>query len=295
MSRPRFKTRFDPEKTNPVSTWIDTRRSVITEREEKELTLLTAGMNLEGTKELRDIFGVQIVEYPKPVSLLKALIAVGTASNDIIVDFFAGSCTTAQAVLELNREDGGNRRFIMVQLPEPTSNPQFPTIADIGKERIRRVIAGMQQEQEGQLPLDTRETPEDLGFRVFKLSPSNYRPWRGVADDTPDVYEQQMALFTDPLVDRWTAEDVIYEVALKEGYGLNCRVEPVPAVTGNTVYRVTDPDREQSFFICLDDRISLAELKGLNLSQDDTLVCRDVALDDEAAANLALQCRLKTI
>lgn len=195
----------------------------------------------------------------------------------------------------------------MVQLPEPivegspAKKAGYETIADIGKERIRRVIAQMHQEREGQLPLDTRETGdptgriEHLGFRVFKLAPSNYRPWRGVADDTPDVYEQQMALFSDPLVDSWTAEDVIYEVALKEGYGLNCRIEPVPAVTGNTVYRVTDPDKAQSFFICLDDAVDLADLNGLNLSQDDTLVCRDVALDDEAAANLALQCRLKTI
>ena len=85
------------------------------------------------------------------------------------------------------------------------------------------------------------------------------------------------------------------EVALKEGYGLNCRIEPVAAVTGNTIHRVTDPDKEQSFFICLDNQIDLANLNGLNLSQDDTFVCRDVALDDEAAANLALQCRLKTI
>ena len=123
-----------------------------------------------------------------------------------------------------------------------------------------------------------------------------------MADDTPDAYEQQMALFTDPLVDSWTAEDAIYEVALKEGYGLNCQISPLPQMgegpgvrAGATVYRVTDPDREQSFFICLDGRVDLADLNGLNLSQDDIFVCRDVALDDEAAANLALQCRLKTI
>ena len=236
---------------------------------------------------------------PKPIRLLRRLLQIGSPEKDaIILDFFAGSCTTAQAMLELNREDGGNRRFIMVQLPEPTDNPDFPTIADIGKERIRRVIAKMQQEQEGQLPLTTRDTPEDLGFKVFKLAPSNYRSWPGVDDDTPTAYEQQMTLFTDPLVDGWTAEDVIYEVALKEGYGLNCQVSPLPRTgegPGVSVQRVTDPDRDQSFLICLDGHIDLPDLHYLNLSQVDTFICRDVALDDEAAANLALQCRLKTI
>jgi len=117
----------------------------------------------------------------------------------------------------------------------------------------------------------------------------------GVGEDTPDAYAQQMALFTDPLVDGWTAENVIYEVALKEGYGLNCRIEPLPTVPVNTVYRVTDPDKEQSFTICLDETIGLENLRALNLAKDDLFICRDVALDDEAAANLALQCRLKTI
>ncbi len=140
-----------------------------------------------------------------------------------------------------------------------------------------------------------------MGFKVFKLAPSSYRLWRGVDEDTPDAYAQQMELFADPLVEGWRAENVIYEVALKEGYGLNCRIEPIsPPLTsgegaGATIYRVTDPDKEQSFTICLDETISLENLSALNLAKDDLFICRDVALDDEAAANLALQCRLKTI
>jgi adenine-specific DNA-methyltransferase len=160
----------------------------------------------------------------------------------------------------------------------------------------------MHREQEGQLPLDLRDTPEDLGFKVFKLAPSNLRPWRGVGEDAPDAYAHQMELFRDPLMDGWTVENVIYEVALKEGYGLNCQISPLPLgkpapseAEGMRAYRVTDPDRDQSFTICLDDHIDLADLSGLDLSPDDIFVCRDVALDDHVAANLALQCRLKTI
>ena len=164
----------------------------------------------------------------------------------------------------------------------------------------------MRQERKGQLPLDTRETPEDLGFKVFKLAPSNYRPWTGVDEHTPEAYIKQMALFIDPLVDGWTAEDVIYEVALKDrGYGLNCRIESLgtvrdPAQPGqspprNAVYRITDPDKEQSCILCLADKIPPPLVQLLELDTTDAFVCRDVALDDETAANLALQCRLKTI
>jgi len=278
-----------------------------------------------GTQEIRGLFEAEVFDFPKPLGLLKVLVQQVAGEDDIVLDFFAGSCPTVQATFELNHEDGGNRRFIMVQLPEPTPEGSparkagYETIADIGKERIRRVIAQIgrprgspQQGEADQLALDLASTsddsrggpcgrpeerpaPEDLGFKVFKLAPSNLRAWRGVEEDTPDAYAQQMELFRDPLVDGWAVENVIYEVALKEGYGLNCRIEPLAAATDNTIYRVTDLDKEQAFTICLDSTIDLTSLNGLNLSRDDTFVCRDVALDDEAAANLALQCRLKTI
>lgn len=88
---------------------------------------------------------------------------------------------------------------------------------------------------------------------------------------------------------------MIWEVAIKEGYSLDSRIEPVSDIKGNTTYRVTDPDKGQTFRICLDDRIKLSALKALNLKKDDLFICRDAALDDEVAANLALQCHLKTI
>ena len=236
--------------------------------------------------------------FTKPTELLKYVVSsVARSDDDIVLDFFAGSCTTSQAVLELNREDGGNRRFIMVQLPESTGNKQFPTIAEIGKERIRRVVARMNKEREGQLPLDTRSSPEDLGFKVFKLAPSNYRQWDVAAihelpQQSPAAFAHQAELFADPLVEGWQPENVLYEVALKEGYGLNVAVEPT-AVKG--VQRVADPDKGQSFYLSLAGKIALEDLRPLDLKKDDLFICRDAALDDEAAANLALQCRLKTI
>ncbi len=260
---------------------------------------LWTDLSTKGTSDIRTLFGRQVFDNPKPVALIKRMIGLITtpAGGDIVLDFFAGSCTTAQAVLELNREDGGNRRFIMVQLSEPTGNLQFPTIADIGKERIRRVIARMGQGRKGQLSLETRETPEDLGLKVFKLAPSNYRPWPDVGDDTPDVYPEQVELFTDPLVGGGTVENVIYEVALKEGYGLHCRISPLlkSGEEGVRLYRVTDPDKAQSFTICLDESIPPEVVRALPLGKDDLFVCRNAALNDEVAATLALQCELKTI
>jgi adenine-specific DNA-methyltransferase len=191
-------------------------------------------------------------------------------------------------VLELNREYGGNRHFIMVQLPEPTGNKQFPTIAEIGKERIRRVVARMKKERQGQLALDK---PEDLGFKVFKLAASNYWQWEAAQPDAA-AYARQAELFADPLVSGWQPENVLYEVALKEGYGLNVTFEPTAV---KDVLRVSDPDKGQSFYITLAVRIALEELRPLDLKKDNLFICRDSALDDEAAANLALQCRLKTI
>ena len=259
-------------------------------RTEKPTSFFDRATTDDATKELNSLLPeVEQTMFTKPTELIKYLISsVGKGDEDIILDFFAGSCTTAQAVLELNREDGGNRRFIMVQLPEPTGNMQFPTIAEIGKERIRRVVARMKKGREGQLALDK---PVDMGFKAFKLALSNYRQWDGAQPDA-NSYARQAEMFADPLVDGWQPENVLYEVALKEGYGLNVTVEPAAA---NNVQRVADPDKDQSFYITLAAKIALEELRPLDLKKDDLFICRDTALDDETAANLAIQCRLKTI
>ena len=136
---------------------------------------------------------------------------------------------------------------------------------------------------------------------MFKLAESNYAGWRGVEDRTPAAYHDELDLYTDALRKGWTAENVLWEVAIKEGYSLNCRVEQHRAADAtplaNVVYRVTDPEKEpeQHFLACLDDELHPDIGKALGLTRDDLFVCRDRALDDTLAANLALQCRLKTI
>ena len=238
-------------------------------------------------------------DAPKSITFIKRLIAMGSSrsNSDIILDFFAGSATTAQAVLEQNREDGGKRKFIMVQLPEPMSHETFDNIADVGKERIRRVIQRMSSESASQFN-GLRQPNEDLGFRVFRLDKSSMRQWQDLPSETSaDDYDKQMALFiADPLLDGWTIPDVIAEVAVKEvGFSLTYRVERVQAVAEQTVWQVIDDEKEQHFYICLDDRVSFDALKPLRLTPDVLFVFRDSAIDDTIVANLALACRIKSI
>lgn len=267
----------DEKRTKKFTTWLD-----------------DVGSTASGTKELKAIFDGQApFDFPKPVTLLKRLIQIANTDDDsIIVDFFAGSCTTAHAVLELNMEDGLNRQFIMVQFPEPTPEDSearkmgYKTIAEVGKERIRRVIRGYG---------DDPKPMEGVGFKVFKLASSNFKQWEDYTGDNPDEYLEQLSLFQETLVDGYRDIDVIYEVILKEGYDLNSRIERVESVTGNTVFRITDPVRNQSFYLCLDEKVHLEALEPLSLKEDDLFICLDTALDDTTKANLALQCRLKAI
>ena len=266
-----------------------------------------SGTTDEGSKELEALIGKNIFDNPKPSRLIKrmAKIATDIDSNDIILDFFAGSSTTAQAVLELNREDGGNRRFIMVQLPEPTKDKSpakkagFDNIADIGKERIRRVIDRMREEKNGELPLNGRNGPEDLGFKVFKLAESHFRQWTGVEEKDINLYIQTMEMFIDPLLPDWKPENVRYEVARQEGYSLNACIEELASIGPNTIHRITDSEKDQFFYISLDPKFDLQTVKALELEQglkrDDLLIVRDVALTASLANNILQYCRLKTI
>jgi adenine-specific DNA-methyltransferase len=257
-----------------------------------------AGHTDEAKREIQELLGKEdAFDTPKPVRLLNRIVQIGTKAHqaDLVLDFFAGSCTTAQAILELNREDGGNRKFIMVQLPVPTQSKTFPTIAEIGKARIRRVIAELKKDAQGRLNMNERREPEDIGFKVFKLAKPNIQQWVPDSNRDPEAYAEKLSLFNDPLVSGWTPANVLWEVALREGFSLNTRFVKKQLSNGNAIYEVTDPDTGQQFAVCLDDEIKTGLSKHYELTADRLFVCRDKALDDTAAANLALQCRLKTI
>ncbi len=263
-----------------------------------------AGHTQEAKKELIEYVEFEntenVLDTLKPTRLIQRILRIASeaSSNDIILDFFSGSASTAHAIFKQNHEDAGTRNFILVQLPEPLPKPEAKlcTIADIGKERLYQVISKIQNEDGAQQTLiNDHELLEDLGFRVFKLGESNYRQWKGVDEKDDEAYAEQMSLFTDLLKPGWVPEDVIWEVALKEGYSLSSLIENLSGITDNQVWRITDPDRGQSFYICLDDVLKEETIQAMRLNKEDLFVCRDAALTDEMAVNLALQCKLKIL
>ena len=186
--------------------------------------------------KLKKFFQENIFDTPKPTKLIKRLIDVATNkhSSDIVIDFFGGSATTSQAVIDKNLEDGGNRKFILVQLPELCEESSeafkagYKTIADIGKERIRRVIKKIEKEKAAKPDLFD-DGKLDLGFKVFKLSNSNFKIWRG-SEITEENLEAQLQFFIDPVKENHSVDDssnsnMLYELMLKAGYMLTDKVE----------------------------------------------------------------------
>jgi adenine-specific DNA-methyltransferase len=189
------------------------------------LTKLGNTQSTSATLKKENIF----FDFPKPVQLIKYLLAMNEGKDFIILDFFAGSATTAEATLELNKEDGGNRKFILVQLRELTDENSeagkagYKTIADISKERIRRVIKKIQKEK-AEKPDMFDEGKLDLGFKVFKLSSSNFKIWRG-NEITEENLSQQLEVFTDPVRPGSEEEKMLYELMIKAGYQPTDKIE----------------------------------------------------------------------
>ena len=236
------------------------RRYVSEEEKNKEKSitdlLLDWGDNQDSEKEQKDLLEAKYFDYMKPTLLLKNLTQSITDKNSFVLDFFSGSATTAHAVMQLNAEDGGNRRFIMVQLPEPTPEKSeaakagYVNICEIGKERIRR--AG--EKVKAECVDAERAAALDIGFKVFKLDSSNLQKWQPQPEDLMASLEASMDNF---MPDR-TELDIVYEIALKLGLDLSYEVE-AREVDGHTVYVIG----AGALMICLDSQISMDTAEAL--------------------------------
>lgn len=237
------------------------------------------GMTKEGTAEINELFDKKVFGFPKPVALIKFLISITTKfdKNAIILDFFSGSATTAHAVMQLNAEDGGNRRFICVQLPEKTDEQSeaykagYKTICEIGKERIRRAGEKIKEES----PLTTQNL--DTGFKVFKLDSSNLVKW----DNTPTTDEEevkkriQQSLFY--LVEGREDLDLVYEIMLKYGLSLTLPVEE-RKFDVVTAYIINHPDYK--VLICLQPNITLSAVEEMDKETIGTYIFADRCFAD---------------
>jgi adenine-specific DNA-methyltransferase len=247
------------------------------------------------SKNLEELLGRQIFDFPKPASLINRMLGIATDSqgDHIVLDFFAGSCTTAHAVLKQNQEDGGNRKFIMVQLPEPTEEKSeakkagFNTIADIGKERIRRVIQQIKEEQKKNKQLELGEDGEngneqDLGFKVFKLTPSNFKVWEAPGVDIePEKLKEQLDAFADHLNPETEEQSILYELILKSGFPLTANIETLE-LAGKTVYNVED----KTLMICLEKELTFELLDAIADQVPQRFICLDSSFSGKDADSL---------
>ena len=265
--------------------------------------------NKRGSEDLKKLGLDECYEYPKSVALLKKIISYFKFSNDdLILDFFAGSGTTGHAVWDLNREDGGNRKFILVQLDEPVDEKKdtgknalslgFKTVADICIERLRRVSE--KYKNDGNL----FDNNQDFGFKVFKLDKSNFNLKEEFEFDPDEdkeelkkIYLEKLGMWVnEPLVPDWREIDVIYEVILKEGLRLNSKIEKVK-IKDNEFYYVKDEEQNLDFYISLEDKFSPETIEEIRTPKykGKMFVFLDKALTDNDKINLSAFVRLKVI
>jgi len=273
-------------------------------REKPFRTLLKeVGTTADGSKTLKDLFnGKKLFDFPKPVDLIETLISMGTLEEEehIVLDFFAGSSTTAHAVLEANRKDNGNRKFIMIQVPEICNKNSeayqtgYKTISEISRVRIIRVGEKIKEQLRSQLQFEEQKL--DLGFNFFKLTKSNLKIWEEYKFDDVQVIQTSFLNFENPLIDGWKEEDVVTEIQLLEGFPLDSKIEQASEFTKNHVLRVSSEYIGHKLFICLEDKLKAETIEQVNsLSFEDKFICLDNALTDEAKLQLADGCNIKTI
>ena len=235
------------------------------------------GNNRSSGLELMDLFGKTIFDYSKPSTLLKLLCQLNTKDDDIILDFFSGSATTAHAVMQLNAEDGGHRKFIMVQLPEKTDEKSeaykagYKNICEIGKERIRRAGRKIKEDAGLTAPADL-----DIGFRCLRLDESNMKPVYYTPDE---VGQQDLFSLVDNVKEDRTPEDLLFQVMLDLGVLLSSPIE-VKEIAGKKVFNVAD-----GFLLaCFDHDVTEETVKAIAQMKPYYAVFRDSSMANDSVA-----------
>lgn len=257
------------------------RRDVGEEAAEKrksitDLLLNDYGDNQESDKEFLELFDKKYFDYTKPIKLIYNLVKSNFTEEGIILDFFSGSATTAHAVMQLNSEDGGNRKFIMVQLPEKTEEKSeafkagYKNICEIGKERIRR--AGKKIKEES--PLTTQDL--DTGFRVLKLDSTNMQD---IYYSPKDISQADLFSQVDNVKPDRTGEDLLFQVMLELGATLDSKIETT-TVAGKTIYNVA----EGYLVACFDPNVTDDVVKSIAQMQPAYAVLRDTSMKDDSTA-----------
>lgn len=257
------------------------------------MNLILDPINQIGNQEMKSIFdGKTPFSNPKPTGLLTYLLNIVKNEDSIILDFFSGSSSTADAVMQLNANDNGNRKYIMIQMPlkcEEDSDAGklgYKTICDIGKDRIRRVAKRF------------KDKSIDLGFKVYRLTESNFKKYNPIKGQNRQALEDvisQLESIVDPLVEGWTPENVLEEIKLRQGFSLDCKVVEVKEVSSNKVWHLIDNILPITLYVCLDKKIDPMTVNELNIGKDDKFICLNSAIDDTTYARLSDKNRIQTL
>ena len=253
----------------------------------KPFSIIDDVFSQHGTNEIIELFGnAQIFSFPKPTSLLKYLINVGLSDKvGIILDFFSGSSSTADAIMQINKSDNGNRKYILVQVPELTPEDSearkenFENICEIGKERIRRAAKKIKEEsskkteKQGMFP-DLNDT-QDYGFRVYRLDESNMQE---VYYKPQDYNQSNLELFADNIKPDRTSEDLLAQIILDWGLPLNLKIE-AKEIAGKQVYKVAS----NSLYACFSNDIDEEFAKEVAKEKPLRIVFKDAGFKDDTA------------
>lgn len=247
--------------------------------------------NEEGSKEVETIFGSNaFFTAPKPTNLIKHLLKLGSNSDDIILDFFAGSGSTAHAVLDLNKEDGGNRKFICIQLPEPVEEKSIPfqkgykSISSISIRRIQSVINSLNSAPK---ELFHNQLNEKVGFRVFRLENSNFKIWRTDNISSPEELAKQVELFGSSILPDSLDRNMLWELLLKSGIPLSTKISEWKQ-EGKTVYYSTSYKLAISF-----SEIDNAVLDFLIQLKPNQFICLDKSFKNEDSKKTNVHLKLE--
>ncbi|MGA2544482.1 MAG: site-specific DNA-methyltransferase [Verrucomicrobiota bacterium] len=250
-----------------------------------------------GTAEFEELFGGKLFPFPKPVELIRRFISIGTEKDGIILDFFAGSGTTAQAVMAQNKVDSGNRQFMLVQLPElteedsPAHKAGFKRISDISIERAKRVVEKFKTEAQGLLPNDPqRQFADSLGFKVFTLTKSAF-PRVEFAPDPAKTEAENIELLKQYIRDKeatfhlqFDKDKVLDEVLLKNGFMLDYTLTRQPDFKRNEVFLAKDAHKQS--LVCLDAKLEPETVDYFKKHKEKFFICLELALDTTKKWNL---------
>ena len=233
--------------------------------------------NDNSKKNITQVFDAAVFDYSKPVELLKTITSYATSTSDVVLDFFSGSATTAHAVMKLNAEDGGHRKFIMVQLPEKTDEKSeaykagYKNICEIGKERIRRAGRKIKEDAGLTAPADL-----DIGFRCLRLDESNMKPVYYTPEETQ---QQDMFSLVDNVKSDRTPEDLLFQVMLDLGVLLSSPIE-VKEIAGKKVFNVA----EGFLLACFDHDVTEETVKAIAQMKPYYAVFRDSSMANDSVA-----------